>query len=68
MVGYKIITNCHYDTIERSELYKFIITEHFNDVYNQNIDFSKQVLKICFMHPTKEQNNNHEFEYVKYKR
>ncbi len=47
MVGYKHkITNCHYDTIKRNELYKFIVTEYFNDIYYQNIDFVKQVLKI----------------------
>jgi hypothetical protein len=62
------ITDDEYNVIKRSDLHKFIITEYFNDVYYKNIDFVKQVLKIFFMHPTKEQNNNHEFVYVKYRR
>ena len=61
------LTNCSDDGIKRNELYKFVITEYFNNVYYQNIDFVKQVLKIYFMHPTNEQDNNHYFIYVRYK-
>ena len=61
------ITDDPYDVIKRSELYKFIITEYFNDIYYKNIDLVKQVLKIFFMHPTKQQDNNVEFAYVKYR-
>ena len=61
------ITDDKYNVIKRSDLHKFIITEYFNDVYYKNIDFVKQVLKIFFMHPTKEQDNNVEFVYVKYR-
>ena len=62
------ITNYHYDTIKRNELYKFIITEYCNDLYYQNIDFVKQVLKIFFMRSTKEQDSKHNIIYVKYRR
>ena len=54
--------------IKRNELYNFIISEYFNDVYYENIDFVKQVLKRFFMHPTKEQDNNYYFVYVEYRR
>ncbi len=37
------ITDTVRDHIKRSELYKFVITEYFNDVYFQNKDFVKQV-------------------------
>ena len=63
-----VITDDDDDTIKRSDLFKFIITKYYNNLYYENIDFVKQVLKIFFMHPTKEQNNNHEFVYVKYRR
>ena len=63
-----VLTDCCHDFIKRSELYKFIITEYFNGIYNQNKDFVKQVLKIFFMHETKYQNCNCYFVYVKYRR
>ena len=63
-----ILTDCCHDLIKRNELYKFIITEYFNNIYYQNIDFVKQVLKIFFMHETKEQNSNYNFLYVIYRR
>ena len=37
------ITNCHYDTIKRSDLYKFIISEYYNHCYYENINFVKIV-------------------------
>ena len=62
-----ILTDCSHDFIKRNELYKFVITEYFGNIYYQNIDFVKQVLKIYFANPTKEQNSNSHFVYVKYK-
>ena len=61
-----IITNNVNDYIKRSELYKFIIINYYNYNYYANIDFVKQVLKIFLMHPTKVQDNNQVFKYVKY--
>ena len=61
-------TDYKFDLIKRNELYNFIISEYFNDVYYNNIDFVKLVLKRFFMHPAKEQDNNHYFQYVQYKR
>ena len=61
-------TDCKLDLIKRNELYNFIISEYFNDVYYENIDFVKLVLKRFFMHPAKEQDNNHHFLYVQYRR
>ena len=63
-----VLTDCCHDFIKRSELYKFIITEYFNGIYNQNKDFVKQVLKIFFMNSTKEQDSNSYFVYVTYRR
>ena len=62
------LTNYSDNGIKRNELNKFVITEYFNDVYYKNIDFVKQVLKIFFMHPTNEQDNNQYFCYVTYRR
>ena len=42
------LTDSSCDTIKRNELYKFVITEYFNDVY-QNKDFVKQVVNIFFL-------------------
>ena len=63
-----ILTDCCHDLIKRNELYKFIITEYFNNIYYQNIDFVKQVLKIFFMHETNTQYNKQYFRYVQYRR
>jgi hypothetical protein len=52
------LTDSCRDFIKRNELYKFVITEYFNDVYFQNKDFVKQVVKIFFfMHERKEHSN-----------
>ena len=61
-----ILSDCSHDFIKRNELYKFFITEYFDNIYYQNIDFVKQVVKIFFMHSTKEQNSNSYFYYVTY--
>ena len=63
-----ILSDCCHDFIKRNELYKFVITEYFGNIYYQNIDFVKQVLKIFFMSSTKEQNSNSYFYYVTYRR
>ena len=60
------ITNSTDDKITRYELYEFIIINLYNYNYYENINFVKWVLKIFFMHPTKKQDNNHVFKYVKY--
>ena len=52
------ITNSTEDEISRYELYEFIIINFYYYNYYANIDFVKQVLKIFFMHPTKEQDYN----------
>ena len=63
-----ILSDCSHDFIKRNELYKFVITEYFDNIYYQNIDFVKQVLKVFFMSSTKEQNSNSYFYYVTYRR
>ena len=63
-----ILSDCCHDFIKRNELYKFVITEYFDNIYYQNIDFVKQVLKVFFMNSTKEQDSNSYFFYVKYRR
>ena len=59
------ITNSTDDEISRYELYEFIIINFYNNNLYKNINFVKQVLKIFFMHPTKEQDNNYFSKYVK---
>ena len=61
------ITNSADDEIKRNELYKFIIINFYYYNYYANIDFVKQVLKIFFMNPTKEQDHNQVFKYVKFR-
>ena len=61
-----IITEDVNDKIKRNELYKFIIINFYYYNYYANIDFVKQVLKIFFMHPRKEQDHNQVFKHVKY--
>ncbi len=63
-----ILSDCCHDFLKRNELYKFVITEYFDNIYYQNIDFVKQVLKVFFMNSTKEQDSNSYFFYVKYRR
>ena len=61
------ITDTCRDSIKRNELYKFIITEYFNDVYFQNEDFVKQVVKIFFFMHERKGHSNLYFYYVKYR-
>jgi hypothetical protein len=60
------LTDSCCDSIKRNELYKFVSTEYFNDVYFQNKDFVKQVVNFFFMHERKEHSNLY-FYYVKYR-
>ena len=60
------ITNSTDDEISRYELYEFIIISFYNNNFYKYVYFVKQVLKIFFMHPTKEQGNNYIFKYVKF--
>ena len=59
-----VITDNKKDWIKRGDLYKFIITEYFNNMYYQNINFVKEFLKIYFTHPTKIQDHTMRFVYV----
>ena len=61
------LTNYSDDGIKRKNLYKYVIKNFYNNLYYENIDFVKQVLKIFFIHETKYQNSNSHFIYVKYK-
>ena len=61
------ITDIYNDRIKRSDLFKFIIEKYYNNLYYENIDFVKHVLKYFFMHETKYQNCNYYFVYVKYR-
>ena len=61
------LTNYSDDGIKRKDLFKFVIKIFYNNLYYENIDFVKQVLKIFFIHETKHQNSNSHFVYVKYK-
>ena len=45
-----VITDSYDDHINRSDLYTFIISEYFNNLYFNNIDFVKHTLKIFFLH------------------
>ena len=62
------LTDDSSDLIKKRDLYKFIISKFYQDLYFKNIDFMKQVLKIFFMNETKTQYNKHYFRYVKYRR
>ena len=61
------ITEYSGQSITRSELQKYIITNYFDCRYYENIDFVKQILKIYFSFSTKEQNNSYEYQFVKYR-
>ena len=61
------LTDSGCDTIKRNELYKFVITEYFNDVDFQNKDFVKQVVKIFFFMHERNAHSNLYFYYVKYR-
>ena len=62
------LTNDSSDLIKKRDLYKFIISKFYQDLYFKNIDFMKQVLKIFFMHKTNYQNDTYYFQYVQYRR
>ena len=58
------ITEYSGQSITRSELQKYIITNYFDCRYYENIDFVKQILKIYFTFSTKKQNKRFEYQYV----
>ena len=62
------ITNDCYDSIRKTDLQKYIITNYFENRYYQNIDFVKQILKIYITFSTKEQYENLHYQYIKYRR
>ena len=62
------ITENEYKSIKKTDLQKYIITNYFDNRYYQNIDFVKQVLKIYIMFSTKNQNDNLNYQYIKYRR
>ena len=62
------ITEDEYKCIKKTDLQKYIITNYFDNRYYQNIDFVKQVLKIYIMFSTKNQNDNLNYQYIKYRR
>ena len=61
------ITDSQYACIKKTDLQKYVITNYFDNCYYQNIDLVKQFLKIYFMFSTKEQECNHEYQYVKFR-
>ena len=59
------ITSDEYDSIRKTDLQKYIITNYFENRYYQNIDFVKQILKIYITFSTKEQYENLHYQYIK---
>ena len=62
------LTDDSSDLIKKRDLYKFIISNFYQDLYVNNIDFKKQVLKLFFMHGKNYQYDTYYFRYVKYRR
>ena len=62
------LTDDSSDLIKRKDLYKFIISIFYKDLYFKNIDFMKQVLKLFFMHEKHYQDDTCYFRYVVYRR
>jgi hypothetical protein len=62
------LTDDYSDVIKRKELYKYIISKFYKDLYFKNIDFMKQVLKLFFMHEKNYQYDTQYFRYVQYRR
>ena len=64
------LTNYDCDKIKRKDLYNYIISNFYKDLYFKNIDFMKQVLKLFFMHEIiyHYQDDKEYFCYVKYRR
>ena len=62
------LTNDVNDVIKRKDLYEYIISNFYKDLYFKNIDFMKQVLKLFFMHETNYQYDKEYFCYVEYRR
>ena len=61
------INDNQYSCISKTHLQKYVITNYFDNCYYQNIDLVRQILKICFMFSTKEQEYRNEYRYVRYR-
>ncbi len=61
------ITGSHYDCIKKTILQQYIIINYFDNKYYLNIAFVKQVLKIYITFSTKEQFDNLQCQYVKFR-
>ena len=61
------ITDNIYDSINRTDLQKYVITNYFDNCYYQNIDIVKEFLKIYFKFSTKEQKYKNDYKYVVYR-
>ena len=55
------------EMIKRTDLKKYVITNYFDNLYYQNIDIVKQILKIYFSLLTKEQEDKNIYRYVRYR-
>ncbi len=62
------LTDDSSDVIKRNDLYKYIISNYYNDQNFKNIYFMKQVLKMFFMHEPNYQYDKQYFRYVSYRR
>ena len=62
------ITDYNDDVIKRKDLYEYIISKFYKDLYFKNKDFMKQVVKLFFMHETHNQYDTQYFRYVVYRR
>ncbi len=57
--------NC--EMIKRMDLQKYIISNYFDNIYYDNIEIVKQILKIYFSLLTKEQEDKSIYKYVRYR-
>ena len=62
-----IITDMYFHCIKKIDLQKYVINNYFDNLYYENIDTVKQILKIYFKYSTKEQDNSSEYQFVKYR-
>ena len=55
------------NSIKKMYLQSYVIRNYFDNMYYENIDFLKQVLKIYFTFSTKKQDNHFEYVYIKFR-
>ena len=55
------------EMVKRTDLHKYVITNYFDNIYYENIDIVKQILKIYFSLLTKEQEDKTIYRYVRYR-